>query len=192
MQPLRIDGFLNATVFGLQGQLYALGRRKMQGALAVCALHPTPRHVAEVALPSGHVLEDPRFLGLWQGLAVFVAADAHEYFSGAGGCRIYQVIVYLDPGTWKVTRIWRLESGAGCTVEKNWVPLGDIDAEGKSRLLYQHDTRVCVMLDHAAQTQTWQRPDTPEEEKTQAGEDVVGPPLCAEGPPSCSSSQGYG
>ena len=169
MQPLRIDGFLNATVFGLQGQLYALGRRKMQGALAVCALHPTPRHVAEVALPSGHVLEDPRFLGLWQGLAVFVAADAHEYFSGAGGWRIYQVIVYLDPGTWKVTRVWRLESGAGCTVEKNWVPLGDIDAEGKSRLLYQHDTRVCVMLDHAAQTQTWQRPDTPEEEKTQAG-----------------------
>lgn len=186
MQPLRIDGLLNATVFGLHGQLYAIGRRCMQGPLTVCCIHPAPAHVAEVPLPTGHVLEDPRFLGLWQGAAVFIAADAHEYFSGAGGWRIHQAVFYLDLGTWKIRSVWRLAAGdPSRTVEKNWVPIGEtIHDNGTSRLLYQHDCQTWVELDHGAQTQTWHRTlDAPETGRPVHGDDVVGPPFIRGGTP---------
>ena len=192
MQPLRIDGLLNATVFRRQTDdvdaLYVLGRRRMEGELALCRVHPSVEHVAYIAQPPGHVLEDPRFVGEWDGCLAFVAADAGEYFRGAAGWRIYQVIVYIDVATWKVRDVWRLASATSDThVEKNWVPLGScIDAAGRSALLHGHDTLARIELDHAARAQAWSVDDVSgvaPRDSAVRGDDVVGPPFVRGGTP---------
>ena len=114
----RIDGFLNPTLFRAPGAaapgdpVLALGRRKMGGGLAVCRVAPAVAHAAYVDQPEGHMLEDPRYLGAWDGAAAFVCADAIEYFEGKPDWRIHQAVLYLDAATWTVRGVWRLEGRA--------------------------------------------------------------------------------
>ena len=160
--PIRIDGLLNATLCtrslpaAPDSPIFAVGRKHMAGPLAVCQVFPEVAHAAYVEMPDGHVLEDPRFVGVWEDSLVFMCADAAEYFADPQPqpWRIYQAVAYLDPETWRVRRVWRVELPGASGVEKNWVPLGLLGpgAAGRSRVLYSHDTCQIAELDHAART----------------------------------------
>ena len=79
--------------------------------------------------------------------------------------------------------------------EKNWVPLGEISTDGRSRLLYMHDTMECVELDHAARTQRWQAPPNsgvPPPGKREISKDAVGPPRVRGGTPLLPRAGGVG
>ena len=69
-------------MFSDDDAVYALGRTRESGPLALCEVHPQPRHLATIEQPSGHLLEDPRYLGRFGECRYFVCADAVEYFEG--------------------------------------------------------------------------------------------------------------
>ena len=160
----RIDGFLNLPSSARpeprrrKTRCWRWGGARWAAGWPCAAWRP-PWHAAYVDQPAGHMLEDPRYLGAWEGAAAFVCADAIEYFEGKPDWRIHQAVLYLDAATWTVRGVWRLEGRA--RAEKNWVPLGEISTDGHSRLLYMHDTMECVELDHAARAQRGPAPKAP-------------------------------
>ena len=155
MTSVQIDGFLNPTSFRWEGQVHALGRASDTGPLKICRLHPDVEHVAVIPQPPEANLEDPRYLGVFDGKIAFLCADGMEYYTKRGHHQIYQTVIYIDPSDWTVADLWRLAcddiSVAIARVEKNWVPLGEL-ADDVSVVLYSHMSGRQLALDHRRRT----------------------------------------
>ena len=158
MPPTRtlcLDGLLNATVFRHDGATYAFGRVRERGPFAVCTVEPTVAHVAYIEQPEGHAFEDLRYLGVYDGCLAFICADGVEYFTQYGDHSIYQAVLYIDQATWTLRDSWRLQGEGVGRYEKNWVPIGEVTADGTSTLLYSHQSLRRITVDHGARTLVW-------------------------------------
>ena len=159
---IRIDGLVNPALFQLGGSICALGRTHVRNdnLLKACSVFPRVNHLATIRCPDGTTFEDPNFMGEFEGMLVFICADAyeyHEYHKNLAAGRevedeyqIYQSIVYIDPGTWTISKTLRLASPIDSRVEKNWTPIGTI-MDNKSLLLYGHDKNIIITVDHTTE-----------------------------------------